>query len=50
MAVKKELSKLKLESFEVEIGSAKISFDETKILYEQIESAIEEAGYKIKKD
>ena len=31
MAVKKELSKLNLESVEVEIGSAKIKFDETKI-------------------
>ena len=47
MAVKKELSKLNLESAEVEIGSAKVKFDETKIASSAIENAILEAGYKV---
>ncbi len=47
MAVKKELSKLNLESVEVEIGSAKIKFDETKIEALALENAIREAGYEI---
>ena len=47
MAVKKELSKLELESFDVQIGSAKVSFDESKVNIELIEKAIEEAGYKV---
>jgi len=49
MAVKKELSKLNLESAEVEIGSAKINFDETKVNSSTIENAITEAGYKVAK-
>jgi copper chaperone CopZ len=49
MAVKKELSKLNLESAEVEIGSAKVNFDETKVDSSLIESAISEAGYKVVK-
>ena len=47
MAVKKELSKLDLDNMEVEIGSAKITFDETKIKPSAIENAIKEAGYEI---
>jgi copper chaperone CopZ len=47
MAVKKELSKLELESFDVQIGSTKVSFDESKVNIELIENAIEEAGYKV---
>ncbi|MGK9477408.1 heavy-metal-associated domain-containing protein [Melioribacter sp. OK-6-Me] len=47
MAVKKELSSLNLESAEVEIGKAKVIFDETKVTEEQIINAIEEAGYKV---
>ncbi len=50
MAVKKELSKLNLNSFQVEIGSAKINYDESITTDEQIEKAIEEAGYKVRKD
>lgn len=50
MAVKKELSKLNLDSFQVEIGSAKINYDESKTKDEQIVKAIEEAGYKVRKD
>ncbi len=49
MAVKKELSKLDLESAEVEIGSAKIKFDETKVDLSLIEKAIAEAGYEVVK-
>ncbi|MDQ7818368.1 MAG: heavy-metal-associated domain-containing protein [Melioribacteraceae bacterium] len=49
MAVKKELSKLDLVSYEVEIGSAKVDFDESKTSNEQIEIAIENAGYKVRK-
>ncbi len=50
MAVKKELSKLNLDSFQVEIGSAKINYNELKTTVEQIVKAIEEAGYKVRKD
>lgn len=50
IAVKKELSKLELESYEVEIGSAKVIFDETKVSSELIEKAIREAGFIVKKD
>lgn len=49
MAVKKELSKLELESFNVQIGLASVNFDDTKVKDEQVEKAIEEAGYKIRK-
>ncbi|MEW6196093.1 MAG: cation transporter [Bacteroidota bacterium] len=50
MAVKKELSKLNLESADVNIGSAQIKFDESKVTIFSIENAIETAGYKVKKD
>ncbi|MHB8905565.1 MAG: heavy-metal-associated domain-containing protein [Melioribacteraceae bacterium] len=49
MAVKKELSKLNLESADVQIGSAKVNFDETKVNSSAIENAITEAGYKVVK-
>lgn len=47
MAVNKELSKLELEDKQVEIGSAKISYDESKTSEKHIIEAIEDAGYKI---
>ncbi|OGU54407.1 MAG: hypothetical protein A2V66_00160 [Ignavibacteria bacterium RBG_13_36_8] len=47
MAVKKELSKLKLDSIYIEIGKLKVKFDETLIKDSQIAVAIEEAGYKV---
>lgn len=50
MAVKKELSKLHLESADVQIGSAVIKFDESKTTISDIEKAINEAGYSIHKD
>jgi copper chaperone len=47
MAVKKELSKLNLKSFDVSIGSAEIEYDENKLSKKEIEDAIIEAGYKL---
>lgn len=49
MAVKKELSKLQLDSSEVQIGSAKVTYDDTKISETQLEEAIVEAGFKVVK-
>ena len=50
MAVKKELSKIPLESFNVQIGSAIVNYDESKVKTEDIEKAIKEAGYTIRKN
>jgi copper chaperone len=48
MAVKKELNKLTDVVVEdVQIGSAKVKYDETKVTEKKIEDAIEEAGYKV---
>jgi copper chaperone len=47
MAVKKELQKLQLKEIEVKIGEAVVDFDETKIEEDLINSAIEDAGYKV---
>ncbi len=48
MAVKKELQKLdNLKIDNVEIGSAKVEYDEDKIDNKKIIDAIEEAGYKV---
>jgi len=47
MSVEKQFSKLNLNEFKVEIGSAKVEYDETKIDEKEIIKAIEEAGYKI---
>lgn len=49
IAVKKELSKLSLESVEVAIGSAKVVFDEAKTNEQQIANAIVEAGFEVVK-
>ncbi|NJD22588.1 MAG: heavy-metal-associated domain-containing protein [Melioribacter sp.] len=49
MAVKKELSKLNVSSFEVGIGFAKVNFDETKVSQTEIENAISDSGYKVQK-
>jgi copper chaperone len=46
MAVKKEFSKLNLESADVQIGKAKIVYDEEKTTGKQITDAVEEAGFK----
>ncbi len=48
MAVRKELSKLENVKVEdVQIGSAKVQFDETKVDEKKLAAAIEEAGYKL---
>jgi copper chaperone len=48
MAVKKELQKIEnLKIDNVEIGSAKVEFDESKLNNQKIIDAIEEAGYKV---
>jgi copper chaperone len=49
MAVKKELSKLQLDSMDVQIGSAKVTFDESKLNADEVAKAIAEAGYQIVK-
>lgn len=49
MSVKKYLSKLDLNAFKVEIGSADVEFDENKVKENEIVEAIEKAGYKIVK-
>ena len=46
MAVKKELSKLDLNVKDVQIGSASIEYDETRVSKTDIDKAVEEAGFK----
>ena len=45
MAVRKELSHLPLNIKEVQIGSAEVEYDESKIDLSKIYAAIREAGY-----
>jgi copper chaperone CopZ len=47
MSVEKQLLELNLNEFKVEIGSAEVEYDETKIEEKEIIKAIEEAGYKV---
>jgi copper chaperone CopZ len=48
MHVKKELSKLSGLTIEnVEIGKARVQYDETKVTSDQLSKAIEEAGYRL---
>ena len=47
MAVKKELSKLDLNLKDVQIGSADLEYDESKVSKDDIVKAVEEAGYKV---
>lgn len=47
MAVKKELSKLNITVKDVQIGSAEVEYDETKVTRNDIDKAIAEAGYKV---
>lgn len=47
MAVKMELKKLDLDSFDVKIGEAEISYDPSKVTVNRINDSIEEAGYKV---
>jgi copper chaperone len=47
MSVNKYLSKLDLNELIVEIGLAKVEFDESKVNEKEIIEAIEEAGYQV---
>jgi copper chaperone len=47
MAVQKNLSKLNIKKYEVNVGSVKVEFDEVETKEEIIVKAIEEAGYKV---
>jgi len=47
MAVKVELKSIGADSFNVEIGSAEVEYDENKLSESDIVKAIEEAGYKV---
>jgi copper chaperone CopZ len=48
MAVKKELGKIQNMIVEdVQIGSAKVQYDETKVTEKIITDAVEEAGFKL---
>ena len=46
-AVEIELDEINVASREVEIGSAVVEFDESKISDDQVVKAIEEAGYTV---
>lgn len=45
--VRKALSELDLEIIEVEIGSAKVKFDSTKVSENEIAEAIDNAGFEV---
>ncbi len=48
MAVRKELSKLEnVKVNDVQIGSARVEYDELKVDENTLAAAIEEAGYKV---
>jgi copper chaperone len=49
MAVKKELHYLPVKVKNVQIGSAEVEYDETKIDINKIYTAIREAGYEVDK-
>ncbi|MHB8336686.1 MAG: heavy-metal-associated domain-containing protein [Ignavibacteriaceae bacterium] len=50
MAVRKELSKMNdVKVNDVQIGSAKVEYDESKVSDKDLENAIENAGYKLVK-
>ncbi len=46
-AVEVKLSKLNVESHEVQINKAIVTFDDSRISEKEIFTAIEEAGYKV---
>lgn len=46
-AVEVELEELGVESYKVEIGSAKVKYDENKISEDDLFKAIDEAGFKV---
>ena len=47
MAVEAEFKELGIESYDVEIGSADVKYDETKISENDLVRAVDEAGYKV---
>ena len=50
MAVRKELSKMSdVKINDVQIGSAKVEYDESKVSEKDLENAVENAGYKLVK-
>ncbi|MCK7520167.1 MAG: hypothetical protein MZV64_21960 [Ignavibacteriales bacterium] len=42
---KKEIQKLDVKNLDVKIGEASVEFDESKVSEDQINKAIEQAGY-----
>lgn len=46
-AVEVELEELGVESFDVSIGSASVKYDKTKISDDDINKAVDEAGFKV---
>ncbi len=49
MSVEKELKKLPASEVHVQLGSAKVTWDESKMTEQEIYSAIEEAGYTVER-
>ncbi|MCJ7553905.1 MAG: heavy-metal-associated domain-containing protein [Ignavibacteriaceae bacterium] len=47
MAVKKELNKVSVSDYKVEIGTVVVDTDKNNLSYEVIVKAIETAGYKV---
>jgi copper chaperone len=47
MAVQKELYQLPIKVKNVQIGSAEVEYDETRVKPEEIEQAIKNAGYEV---
>ena len=48
MELKKQLIKLDLKIIDVQIGSAKIEYDDEKVSQAQLEEAVKEAGFELK--
>lgn len=47
MHVRKELSKLDVNIRDVQIGSAELEYDENKVTREDLQKAVDEAGYRV---
>jgi copper chaperone CopZ len=48
MELKKQLTKLDLKIIDVQIGSAKIEYDDEKVSQARLEEAVKEAGFALK--
>jgi len=48
MELKKQLTKLDLKIIDVQIGSAKIEYDDEKVSQARLEEAVKEAGFVLK--